>query len=133
MGYNTLTVIIGNTTLTIELIGLNTEIIQKNSNLITMSLPKQDSSQAMSFDFMGAEKTIQLNGILTANDIPTLANKAQDLEKIISGDQSVGTYVSNIFGTMNVRVNKVNLKYEGGVPLKVEYDIELVECAGESP
>ena len=115
----------------IELDGLESETSDKDANIIHFSIPKSDSNEAQTFDFAGAERTIRLTGVFVRSTIfgnDGLKSIADKLNNLINGDQNVITYSSTILGDVTVRVNRINLKYEAGVPLQLKYEIELLEC-----
>ena len=131
-----------------------TETVTKDANLIDFPMPLSDSDQKIMMDFMGASRSIQIDGVVTGSDIGGAANLykyARDITglkgvvyaSLISGNQgsnggqagyTYSSYVLNLGtsspSTMSVYVMSANVKAEPGNTNSFSYSINLMECSG---
>ncbi len=109
---------------------ITTESLKKEANVDNMPLPLSDSQDSLTFDFTGAQANLSLRGIQNAISVPALAALATEMKNLVSGNQSATkVYVSDLLGTFNVKIASVSIEYEGGVPLKFNYSLDMVHSS----
>lgn len=105
-----------------------TEICTKSSGMFKSPMPGKDSSESIAIDLMGAERTIRLTGTFVKADVATLATTASSLLALVTGAQATISYVSDLFGTVTVKVGSITLNWDKGTTTVLKYDIELFEA-----
>lgn len=121
---------------TLTLYNTQSEDFKKSANLITMALPKSETS--ISFDMLGVSFDITVSGTFVETTAPvTVANFISDLNSLIQGNQAntggaqVGyTFTPVSYGsTITVYVNDVSWTYNAGEPTKLTYSLTLSRIA----
>jgi len=114
----------------VELGIISEERPKKAANLIINPEPLGDSANTIGIDFSGTIRRITLTGTLVHNTPATLAGYVQTLNTFIDGDQqNTTTYVSDMLGTLNVKIEDVSGVYKKGEPTMYEYTITMVETS----
>ena len=118
---------------------IDTEEIKKDSNIDNMPMPIKDSNELVSMDYSGAQMTIRLMGSFQATNISPnyyLKAKADTLRGLITGNQNSTNliktgpyrYISEIAGTIYVKVTSLSITKSSGVPTQFKYILELIEA-----
>lgn len=104
-----------------------------DANLLVFPLPFSDSTDTDVQDFGGVVNTTNIQGIL--NDTPAnLATSWAALRELINGDQSSDTnyplsYVSDIQGTIKVKIQNLTFTHLAGIPRKLGYSLKMVQSS----
>lgn len=101
----------------------------KQSGLYKQVMPTLDSNQTITIDLFGAERTIAISGKFVRDNVAALATISTTMLSKINGNQATITYVSDLLGTVNVKVNSVDLSWVEGTTQILEFSIELIETA----
>lgn len=108
-----------------------TETPRKSANLDIFTLPLSNSNEAMAWDFNGAQMEITLTGKMIGTSVSDLATKVQPLLNAINGNQSIRSYHSDLIGTVNVKIDSVDIQYDstGTGPVMATYTLRLIESS----
>lgn len=108
---------------------IQSETVKKTAQITPLPLPLSDSNQTDVFDFGGVIRTISLTTVKSGNTA-ALQSLITALNNILDGDQvSTVPYVSDLFGTINVKLMDVSFTYVAGKPLTMTMSIRLVESS----
>ena len=105
----------------------------KGAFLTDMPLFGSDSDETDVFDFGGTVRKIILTAFKTGT--PTeLATFTIALNTLINGDQSPDQkypidYVSDLLGTIKVKIDNISLTWAAGQPTILRYTIQMIESS----
>lgn len=106
-------------------------ITTKNSGLIVYPTPMADSSSTATFDMIGTTKTIKVIGTFSGNST-ALANTRITFDNLCNGLQtSAYPFVTNLGGSIHVKVMDIVWIEMEGYPNKLDYEINLVESLNQ--
>ncbi len=103
----------------------------------TFSLPGQDSTEAVSLDLLGMQRTIQITGYIQKSTIADLKTWREKLHTYIKGPsgfqkKDAGTegynYISDYLGTINVKIIYFSAPIKAGQTPETTYVLRLLEC-----
>jgi hypothetical protein len=117
------------------------EDIRKTSNVQIFPLPLSDSVDLQAIDILGAQRDISidgtrpddrdLNGNEVVSNITNLRNFANELQKILNGDQEISSTFHSGFLDADIKVKIIDLSFgfEEGSPGKISFSIKLTEAS----
>ena len=112
---------------------IQSEEVDKSATLTISPLVFNDSGNTDVIDFGGAVRTIDVTGIMKDTSTNLATNKTA-LNGLIQGNQDLSagyplTYVSDIEGTVKVKISRVRSTHLGGAPRRLAYIISMVESS----
>jgi hypothetical protein len=111
------------------------ENIDDVSNIVFLNIPQSAPSSNMGFDVAGPQETLTITGqqtftsITNAQTFVGTGNTASGgLRSLINGAQNAPyTYVSQLYGSLSVKVGEVQFYFDTGSPYNlVNYTLTLV-------
>ena len=110
----------------IDLIGCEGIIVDKQANIIPLTLPTEDSDATEVFDMLGVLKTITITGKVAKSTIAQTKAVIDSLEGIPTGDQATVNFVSDQTGTIEIMVQQVLSNWD--IPgFSCSYTIKLIQ------
>ena len=100
--------------------------IQKNANIIPLTLPTGGSDDTVVYDLLGVIRNFTLSGTYSTGSIASTKSFADALQALIDGNQSTVTFTSDQAGTVSAMVADIRIDW----PLPgfhLSYNIKLIE------
>ena len=109
------------------------ESVDVAANLLVFPLPFSDSEDTDVQDFGGVVNNIVISGVISGATADLDADLVA-IKGLVNGDQSSDnsyplTYVSDMLGTIQVKIHGVNFRYVMGTPTRLEYSIKMVQSS----
>jgi len=104
---------------------------KKIANMTELPLPLSDSDATEVFDFGGSVRTFTVPTLQTGATVGALKTILDTFLALLNGDQSsTVAYVSDLSGTINVKVRSIDYAFTAGSPNILELNFVLIQASG---
>lgn len=107
---------------------IESESQSKESSLIQIAMPRNDSDKAVLADILGVMRTITVSGSVTSGTKSVLQNFILAIEAIQDGKQTNNTYTGEFITTAKkALIQTFSWTWEAANPTQIKYDITIIE------
>ena len=97
------------------------------ADIEVITLPGDDSTGTINFDFGGVEREVNIQGTMTGATTAAVKSQVDAIEALIDGDQASSfAFISDVLGTIQVKIKSFDVQWN--VPQnRVAYTLIITE------